>query len=364
MTSKLWEPSPERIAQANVTAFARRVAARHGVDVADYATLWRWSIDHKEEFWRELWDFGGVIGTPGDARARRRRPHARRALVPRCDAQLRAEPARAQPADDDGDALVFWGEDKVAAAAVARRAARARRRAFARRCSAHGIAAGDRVAAYMPNMPETIIAMLGTASRRAPSGRRARRTSACRAWSIASARSSRRCWSPSTATGTTARPIADPRQGRRDRRATCRRSRRSSSCRISQQRRHSRRPRGVRDAVAWDALLAPHAAGPIDYVRLPFDHPLYILYSSGTTGVPKCIVHGAGGTLLQHLKEHLLHGDVEARRSPVLLHDLRLDDVELARVRARRAARRCCSTTARRSSTAAACCGTSRTPSG
>ncbi len=54
-----------------------------------------------------------------------------------------------------------------------------------------------------------------------------------------------------------------------------------------------------------------HAAGPIDYVRLPFDHPLYILYSSGTTGVPKCIVHGAGGTLLQHLKEHLLHGDLK-----------------------------------------------------
>src|SRR4029078_5634505 len=67
----------------------------------------------------------------------------------------------------------------------------------------------------------------------------------------------------------------------------------------------------VRNAVTWDAFLAPHAAGPIDYAQLPFDHPLYILYSSGTTGVPKCIVHGAGGTLLQHLKEHLLHTDVK-----------------------------------------------------
>ena len=58
--------------------------------------------------------------------------------------------------------------------------------------------------------------------------------------------------------------------------------------------------------------LGAHArAGPIEYARLPFDHPLYILYSSGTTGVPKCIVHGAGGTLLQHLKEHRLHGDVK-----------------------------------------------------
>src|SRR5262249_14471085 len=67
----------------------------------------------------------------------------------------------------------------------------------------------------------------------------------------------------------------------------------------------------IRGAVLWDVFLAPHLAGPIDYVALPFDHPLYILYSSGTTGVPKCIVHGAGGTLLQHLKEHVLHGDVK-----------------------------------------------------
>ena len=74
-----------------------------------------------------------------------------------------------------------------------------------------------------------------------------------------------------------------------------------------------------------------HGAGePIAFAQLPFDHPLYILYSSGTTGVPKCIVHGAGGTLLQHLKEHLLHSDMQPRRPRVLLHHLRLDDVELA----------------------------------
>ena len=87
----------------------------------------------------------------------------------------------------------------------------------------------------------------------------------------------------------------------------------------------------------------------IAFERLPFDHPLYILYSSGTTGVPKCIVHGAGGTLLQHLKEHRLHTRPQARRPAVLLHDLRLDDVELAGLAASPSARRCCSTTARRS---------------
>ena len=80
----------------------------------------------------------------------------------------------------------------------------------------------------------------------------------------------------------------------------------------------------------WHEFLAPFKPADIAFERLPFDHPLYILYSSGTTGVPKCIVHGAGGTLLQHLKEHQLHTDVRARRPPVLLHHLRLDDVELA----------------------------------
>jgi acetoacetyl-CoA synthetase len=69
---------------------------------------------------------------------------------------------------------------------------------------------------------------------------------------------------------------------------------------------------GLSGAVGWDAFLAPFAAQPLAYARLPFDHPLFVLYSSGTTGAPKCIVHGAGGTLLQHLKEHVLHGDLKA----------------------------------------------------
>jgi len=69
---------------------------------------------------------------------------------------------------------------------------------------------------------------------------------------------------------------------------------------------------GIRDATMLSDYLAPHRPGPIAFARLPFNHPLYIMYSSGTTGVPKCIVHGAGGTLLQHLKEHRLHSDVRA----------------------------------------------------
>ena len=88
-------------------------------------------------------------------------------------------------------------------------------------------------------------------------------------------------------------------------------------------------------AVEWDTVLGAYQPRDLDFERLPFDQPLYILFSSGTTGVPKCIVHSAGGALLQHMKEHQLHCDVRARRTAVLFHHLRLDDVELARFRSR-----------------------------
>ena len=83
-------------------------------------------------------------------------------------------------------------------------------------------------------------------------------------------------------------------------------------------------------AVTLDAAIAPYPPQDLTFERLPFSHPLYILFSSGTTGVPKCIVHSAGGTLLQHLKEHRLHCRHPRRRPRLLFHHLRLDDVELA----------------------------------
>ena len=204
---------------------------------------------------------------------------------------------------------------------------------------------------YMPNMPETIIAMLGAAARGAhlvvvlAGLRRAGRARPLRPDRAARALHRRRLLVQRQADRRSSTRSRDRRQaadGRARRRRAVPRAGRSAA-------RTSFRRCAAR--CTWDAFSRRSPAGPIDYEPLPFDHPLYILYSSGTTGVPKCIVHGAGGTLLQHLKEHRLHGDVKPGDRAVLLHDLRLDDVELARVGPRVAARRCCCTTARRSST-------------
>ena len=160
MTAPLWTPSPDRAAATRIAAFAQHLRDKYGQRFPDYWSLWRWSIANKESFWRELWDFCGIIGEQG-ARALtdgHLMPGAR--WFP--DAQLNfAENLLKKRGDDD--ALVFWNEhgDRRRLSFDALRLDVAR---VQRALRDAGVQAGDRVASILPNIPEAAIAMLGTTS--------------------------------------------------------------------------------------------------------------------------------------------------------------------------------------------------------
>ena len=299
----LWQPSQDRIERANVTRFAREAIREWKLRFNDYPSFYRWSVDHPEQFWVSLWKFCGVRGDAGKRVLvdGERMPGAR--WFP--DARLNfAENLLRRR--DGGDAMVFWGEDKVKRRlSYAELYQQVSRTAQALR--AEGVKAGDRVAGYLPNMPEAIVAMLATASIGAT-------------WSS--------CSPDFGVQGVLDRfgqiePVVlfaadgywyngkaiDSLEKVRDIAAKL-----PSVRRVVIAPYLSGRPdvSPVPKAVTFGDFAAGQAGGEIRFEPLPFDHPLYILFSSGTTGVPKCIVHGAGGSLLKHLCEQRLHSDVKA----------------------------------------------------
>lgn len=300
--SPLWSPSTEQIAQSNLTAFSKKASAIAGRQLASYADLHRWSVEERGAFWSLVWDEFGIVGDKGarDLADGDRMPGAR--FFPDATLNFAQNLLRRT---GSGDAIVFRGEDKVEKrlswddlhALVSR---------LQQALKAAGVKAGDRVAAMLPNMPEAVAAMLATASIGA-------------VWSSCSPDFGERgvldrfgqieptvffavdgYWyngKPVDVADKVA-AVASQLPGVRQ------------TIVIDYLGAAETVAAAIPGAVSLAAAIEPFEAHAVAFEPMPFAHPLYILYSSGTTGIPKCIVHSAGGTLLQHVKEHRLHGDV------------------------------------------------------
>ena len=299
----LWRPSAARIAKAQITDYTKKMREATGLPLLDYGSLHKWSVEQVGAFWHSIWELGEVKASEPP-----------REVFLRGADMLSArwfEGARLNFAEnllrgaEEAEAIIFTNElgmRRVWSMGHLRDLVSR----LARWMAAQGVGVGDRVAGYLPNLPETIAAMLAAVSLGA-------------------------IWS-STSPDFGERGVLD-RFGQIEPKILVTsdgyfyKSKALSSL--------ERIPRiieaipsikavlvipyisekshldGIKGGISWEDALAGEGAA-LSFAQTPFEHPLYILYSSGTTGIPKCIVHGVGGTLLQHIKEHRLHCDLRA----------------------------------------------------
>ena len=302
MTKPLWTPSRQIIERANMTHFLEHVQHQCEPEVKSYADLYRWSVEHPERFWPQVWTFCGIKASRTWDRVLtngHRMPGAKWFTGARLNFAENLLRYR-----DERVALVFRCEHDGHRIVLTYKELHRQVAGLAAALKKSGVRTGDRVAGFMPNRPETVIAMLATASIGA-------------IWSS--------CSPDFGSNG-----VLD-RFGQIEPKVlfTC-----DGYIYAGKHIDSLERIGGVLEKLPSvkrvvvipylnakpDISKLPHAvhwhdylthADVIEFVQLPFDHPVYIMYSSGTTGVPKCIVHGAGGTLLQHLKELVLHTDLK-----------------------------------------------------
>ncbi len=292
----LWTPSQASIDAANMTRFIAQVNQRHDLSINDYDALYQWSIDQKETFWSELWDFCEIIGDKGERILIDGEDIEKAQWFPDATLNFAENLLRT---NNDEIAIYFRAEDQVDYS-LTYRELYDQVASVADWLKSNGLKPGDRVAAYLPNMPETVVAMLAA-------------TSLGAVWTSTS---------PDFGEDSVIDRFSqtEPRflftvdgyfyNGKRHDIGNKIKSICAQLPSVEQVIQINLAGFGTQvGAVDWSDIIASPVAH-IEFVACNFNDPLYVLYSSGTTGKPKCITHKVGGTLIQHLKEQMLHCDI------------------------------------------------------
>jgi acetoacetyl-CoA synthetase len=294
----LWEPPADVREHSRIGAYLRWLADVRGLEFSDYAALWRWSVDDLAGFWRSIWDYFEIIAyePPSDVLSGDSMPGVRWFPGARLNY---AEHVLRMPGVGPDDPIVFGvsqTRDKVTLTASELREQVRRCRAGLRRL---GVRPGDRVAAYAPNIPETFVLLLASA------GLGATFSSCAPEFGTRSVVDRWQQIQPTVLVAVDGYGYGDKAIDRRAEVAAIREALGLET--VVGIPYLSAEP--LPDTVSWTELTA-ETDEPLVFAPVPFDHPLYVLYSSGTTGLPKPIVHGHGGILLEHLKMLSLHHDL------------------------------------------------------